>query len=73
MRILQLHGLTEAALENTVDLPYGDTERQNWLRAGGEASQLAQNCSGKHAAMAATCAINGWPVAGSCEVGPVVP
>ncbi len=64
MRILQLHGLTEAALENTVDLPYGDAERQSWLRAGGEASQLAQNCSGKHAAMAATCVINGWPVAG---------
>ncbi|HEX2246494.1 MAG TPA: asparaginase, partial [Arthrobacter sp.] len=64
MRILQLHGLTEAVLENTADLPYGDAERQDWLRAGGEASQLAQNCSGKHAAMAATCVINGWPVAG---------
>ena len=27
-------------------------------------TQLAQNCSGKHAAMAATCVINGWPVQG---------
>jgi L-asparaginase II len=63
-RILELHGLTAAALENSTDLPYGVLEREEWLRAGGRATRITQNCSGKHAAMAATCVINGWPVQG---------
>jgi L-asparaginase II len=64
LRILELHGLTPAALENSSDLPYGVREREGYLRDGGRPTQLAQNCSGKHAAMAATCVINGWPVQG---------
>ncbi|MBT2533689.1 asparaginase [Arthrobacter sp. ISL-48] len=64
LRILEMHGLTPDALENSTDLPYGVTEREEWLRSGGHATQLAQNCSGKHASMAATCVINGWPVDG---------
>ena len=64
LRILELHGLTAADLENSTDLPYGTAEREEWLRNGGTATQLTQNCSGKHAAMAATCVINGWPVRG---------
>jgi L-asparaginase II len=64
LQILQLHGLTPADLENSTDLPYGVREREEWLSGGGQATQLAQNCSGKHAAMAATCVINGWPVRG---------
>ena len=63
-RILDLHGLTAGDLENSTDLPYGAREREDWLGDGGQATQLAQNCSGKHAAMAATCVINGWPVQG---------
>lgn len=68
-RILQLHGLTAGVLENTTDLPYGVREREEWLRGGGVPTQLAQNCSGKHAAMAATCVINGWPVQGYLDPG----
>ena len=68
-RILELHGLTAAALENTTDLPYGASEREDWLRDGGRATQITQNCSGKHAAMAATCVINGWPVQGYLDPG----
>ncbi|MEO5780670.1 MULTISPECIES: asparaginase [Arthrobacter] len=68
-RILDLHGLTSADLENSTDLPYGTAEREEWLRGGGQPTQLAQNCSGKHAAMAATCVINGWPVRGYLETG----
>ena len=64
VRILELHGLTPAALENSSDLPYGVREREEYLRDGRLPTQLAQNCSGKHAAMAATCVINGWPVQG---------
>ncbi|MFF2246755.1 asparaginase [Arthrobacter sp. NPDC058130] len=63
-RILDLHGLTPSNLENSTDLPYGAREREDWLGDGGQATRLAQNCSGKHAAMAATCVINGWPVQG---------
>lgn len=63
-RILAMHGLSASDLENSTDLPYGTIEREDWLRSGFHATQLAQNCSGKHAAMAATCVINGWPVKG---------
>lgn len=64
LRILEMHGLTADALENSTDLPYGPDEREEWLRRGGTATQITQNCSGKHAAMAATCTINGWPIRG---------
>lgn len=64
LRILELHGLAPTDLENSTDLPYGTTEREDWLRNGGNATRITQNCSGKHAAMAATCAINGWSVQG---------
>ncbi|OFI38878.1 asparaginase [Arthrobacter sp. SW1] len=63
-RILELHGLDETALANSTDLPYGVAEREAWLRAGNGPTQVAQNCSGKHASMAAVCTINGWPVEG---------
>ncbi|MFJ6078936.1 asparaginase [Pseudarthrobacter sp. NPDC092419] len=63
-RILSMHGLTIHDLENSTDLPYGTIERESWIQAGLHATQLTQNCSGKHAAMAATCIINGWPVGG---------
>lgn len=64
LRILELHGLAPTDLENSTDLPYGTAEREDWLRTGGSATQITQNCSGKHAAMVATCKINGWPVRG---------
>ncbi len=53
-------GLTEADLQNTPDLPYDPDERDVWIAAGRTARPLAQNCSGKHAAMLATCRLNGW-------------
>lgn len=55
-------GLDAGALRNSTDLPYGPAERQDWLAAGHGATRLAQNCSGKHAAMLATCVLNGWPL-----------
>ncbi|MGV2984336.1 asparaginase [Microbacterium sp. AGC85] len=59
-RILAMHGLDSSALRNITDLPYGVQEREAYLRADGQRTQIAQNCSGKHAAMLATCVINGW-------------
>ncbi|MFP5311568.1 MAG: asparaginase [Actinomycetes bacterium] len=64
LRILELHGLAPTDLGNSTDLPYGTAEREDWLGTGGSATQITQNCSGKHAAMVATCVINGWPVQG---------
>ncbi len=58
--ILARAGLTEADLQNTPSLPIDDAEHDAWLRAGRSPSALAQNCSGKHAAMLATCVAAGW-------------
>ncbi|NHN55510.1 asparaginase [Calidifontibacter sp. DB0510] len=53
-------GLTVADLQNTPDLPYDEQARRAWLAAGHGPESLAQNCSGKHAAMLATCLAAGW-------------
>jgi L-asparaginase II len=62
-RILAGAGLTELDLQNTVDLPYEEQERHAWIAAGRGATSLAQNCSGKHSAMLATCVVAGWDTA----------
>ncbi|WP_416969809.1 asparaginase [Streptomyces sp. 4F14] len=63
-RILELAGVPEDALRNVEDLPYGAAQRDQWIRDGRGPSRLAQNCSGKHAAMLYTCKLNGWPLDG---------
>ena len=59
-------GLTESSLENAPGLPYEDDQLHTDLGAGGEPSRIVANCSGKHAAMLATCVVNGWPTHGCC-------
>ncbi|MFF3638184.1 asparaginase [Streptomyces sp. NPDC002250] len=59
-RILELAGLVEDDLRNVPDMPYGPAVRDAWVRAGRGPSRLAQNCSGKHAAMLWTARLNGW-------------
>lgn len=59
-RILAGAGLTEAALQTPPDYPLDDEARDAVLRADGVKTSLAMNCSGKHAAMLATCVLNGW-------------
>jgi len=54
-------GLCEAGLRNTPDLPLSPAAAAVWIRAGGGPDPLHQNCSGKHAAMLATCVLRGWP------------
>ncbi len=61
-QILASAGLDESALANTPDLPLDDDERLQWARLGRPPSALAQNCSGKHAAMLAACVENDWSV-----------
>jgi L-asparaginase II len=50
------------------DLPLSEIAAHALLRDGGEAGPLTMNCSGKHAAMLATCLANGWPTEGYLEV-----
>ncbi|MEU6375706.1 asparaginase [Streptomyces sp. NPDC046909] len=63
-RILELAGVSEDALRNVPDMPFDPAVRDEWVRAGRGPSRLAQNCSGKHAAMLYTCVLNGWPLEG---------
>ena len=63
-RTLSAAGLDEDALGCPVLLPLDVEAAHALLRGGGEATRLTMNCSGKHAAMLATCAQNGWPVEG---------
>ena len=58
--ILASVGLDEGALQCATDRPLGDAERRAW--GDKEPTQIAMNCSGKHAAMLATCVKNGWPI-----------
>ena len=62
-RILASAGLDESALQTPPDYPIDDRAREEYIRAGGKKSPLAMNCSGKHAAMLATCVVNGWDTA----------
>ena len=61
-RILGSAGLDESALGNVVGYPLDDEARLAMIRAGEPESRIAMNCSGKHAAMLATCVANGWPL-----------
>lgn len=66
-RILAGAGLDESALRNPAGWPLADSAQHDLLRAGGEPSVLAMNCSGKHAAMLATCVVNDWATDGYLE------
>jgi len=59
-RILAGAGLTEDALRTPPDWPLDDDARNAVIREGGAKTSVAMNCSGKHAAMLATCVANGW-------------
>lgn len=68
-RILAGVDLDESALGNIVDLPFGVEAREEALRRGEPKTRLAMNCSGKHAAMLATCVAAGWPLEGYLDPG----
>lgn len=60
--------LDETALRNTAAWPRDPDEAEAVIAAGAARSPLLMNCSGKHAAMVATCVANGWPVDSYLEV-----
>jgi L-asparaginase II len=61
IKMLEKRDIPVLALKNSVDKPLGEKEKIAWGEKS--ASQLAQNCSGKHAGMLITCKQNGWDMA----------
>ncbi|MFB7636572.1 asparaginase [Streptomyces sp. NPDC056149] len=60
--MLAEHGLTAEQLQTPPDLPLDPEEAEHYLAAGKVRDRLTMNCSGKHTAMLAACALNGWPL-----------
>ena len=52
-------GLDESALQTPPDYPLDDDAREAVIRDGGAKTSILMNCSGKHAAMLATCVAQG--------------
>ena len=61
-RILASAGLGVEALRTPPDFPLDPVVRDAWVQAGRRPESLGMNCSGKHAAMLATCVVRGWSV-----------
>ena len=68
-RTLAAAGLTADDLRCPELLPLSEPAVAALLRAGGGASRLTMNCSGKHAAMLAACVARGWPTEGYLDPG----
>jgi L-asparaginase II len=62
--ILDAAALGEDALGCPPAWPGDRATRDVVVREGGEPSRIRMNCSGKHAAMLLTCAVNGWTIDG---------
>jgi L-asparaginase II len=54
----------EEALRCGPQLPSDEATARRLLASGGDPLPVHNNCSGKHAAMLATCAVMGWPLVG---------
>jgi L-asparaginase II len=61
-KMLDEHGLTPARLQCPPDLPLDPEEKETYLAAGAVRDRVVMNCSGKHTAMLAACALRGWPL-----------
>ena len=59
--ILAQANLSESALGCPADWPGDPRSRAAVVAAGGTASPIYMNCSGKHAAFLLACVTNGWP------------
>jgi L-asparaginase II len=60
-KILASAGLAEDALQCPPALPLDEAALWRFLAEGGKPDRVHMNCSGKHAAMLATCVAAGWP------------
>lgn len=59
-KMLAEHGLSADELQTPPDLPLDPVEAEKFLAGGQVRDRVTMNCSGKHAAMLAACALNGW-------------
>ena len=59
--ILASAGLTEEDLQCPPDYPLDEKSQRAMIAAGADPDRIHMNCSGKHAAMLATCVAAGWP------------
>jgi len=66
LKMLEKRDIPISALKNALDKPLGEKEKFAWGEK--DATQLAQNCSGKHAGMLITCQQNGWDMATYLEM-----
>jgi len=60
--ILAGAGLTEDDLQCPPSMPIDEQAMRALVRRGGGPDRVHMNCSGKHAAMLATCVAAGWPI-----------
>ncbi|MET8955920.1 asparaginase [Streptomyces sp. NPDC004393] len=61
-QMLAEHDLTAERLQCPPDLPLDPTEAEAYLASGAVRDPVTMNCSGKHTAMLAACALRGWPL-----------
>jgi L-asparaginase II len=62
--LLSKAAVPETALRCGPQLPSDDESARRLLASGGTPKPIHNNCSGKHAAMLATCAVMGWSLEG---------
>ncbi|MET8638520.1 asparaginase [Streptomyces sp. NPDC004096] len=60
--MLTEHGLSAEDLQCPPDLPLDPAEAEAYLGSGAVRERVTMNCSGKHTAMLAVCALRGWPL-----------
>lgn len=60
LRIMKRYGITESMLKCGVHAPLSRTMQDKMLLRGEKASQIQNNCSGKHIGFLVLCRINGW-------------
>jgi L-asparaginase II len=65
--LLDKAGVPETALGCGPQLPSDEKTARRLLASGGSPKPIHNNCSGKHAAMLAACAVMGWPLEGYME------
>lgn len=61
-KMLAEHGLNAGQLQCPPDLPLDPAEAETYLAGGAVRDRVTMNCSGKHAAMLAVCALRDWPL-----------
>jgi L-asparaginase II len=68
-KILSDAGLADHDLQCPPAFPLDTGTAHDLIRAGQKQTRIRMNCSGKHAAMLATCVLNGWPTGSYTDPG----